>query len=142
MALPVVTQAYFTGLFAMNPQLVNTPAAVIEALGPVAQIYVSESVFPPINNGAVQLYAQALVMAHFITLDQLNGGGSLTTDKVGELSTSQVGLDATGSNFKMTSYGMRYLALGRTFNIPTMFVGGGRIGPIPPFSFPQQTWSR
>lgn len=142
MTLPVVTQAYFTGLFAMNPQLVNTPPAVIEALGPIAQIYVSESVFPPVNNGAVQLYAQALVMAHFITLDQLNGGGSLISDRVGELATAQVGLDSTGSNFKVTTYGMRYLALGRTFSYPAAYAGGGYPRPVQPFSFPQQTWSR
>jgi hypothetical protein len=132
--LPVVTSSYFNSLF---PELATTPAAVVDALAGIAPLYVGENVFP----APAVLYAQALVIAHLVKLDQLGGGGSLVSDRVGEISTSQAALPTDKGQFQTTTYGQRFLGLARMYRLPVMFAPGGGVR-VPPFGGFQDTWGR
>ncbi len=138
MALPVVQPSDFVSWF---PEFANYPqygSAYVTAMNPVAALFVSSFVFP----AQAQELAQALIIAHWAKLDQLNGGGALVTDKVGDVMTGQQPLKATFDDLGQTTYGLRFKNLARIFRIPTQFVGGGGMRPLQPFSFPQQTWTR
>lgn len=131
-----VTSAFFNSIF---PELVQSaPQALVDALAPVAQLQVSESVFPV----PAQAYAQALVVAHMIQLGNNGGSGSVTGDRVGDVSTSYAALPTDKGHWNLTSYGMRFLALARLFRLPTMYVGGGPAFEVPPFGGWQPTWGR
>jgi hypothetical protein len=117
------------------PELTGTPEPVVTALSDVALNYVSEGVFQRASQ-----YALALVVAHFVKLDQMAGGGSVTMDKVGDIQTQQAALP-TDVAMKMTSYGIRFLELARMNRFPTMASNQGNMN-LPPFSGPQDTWDR
>jgi hypothetical protein len=125
-----------TYLFSIFPELSAVPVAVINALNPVARFYVSASLF-----GDAAQYAMALIIAHFIKLDQLKGMGPTTSDRVGALATSFQALP-TEQAMGMTSYGLRFLEFARMISAPILADGAGSNMPMAqPFSGPQPTWA-
>ena len=128
----IVDPTYFQNVF---PELASTSAATIEALNGPACLYVSPNVFKESTQ-----YATALIIAHMLTLGSMRGGGPVTSDKIGDLTTSQAAL-STATAMQMTSYGMRFLELARMFSFPLLADNGGagRILP-PPFGGYQPTW--
>lgn len=133
--MQLVDSTYFNSVF---PELSTTPPALITALAPIAQLWVSQDVFPV----EAQLYAQALVLAHWVALQSRLGAGPVTEDRVGDVASSYAALPVDKGTFKMTTYGQRYLELGRLFKFPTSFVPGGALTGIPPFGGFQPTWDR
>ena len=135
-----VTLTYFQGLF---PELASAVTqGYLDAMNPVSQIYVDQAIFQSNVNGQPtdnSTYACALVIAHNLKLDEMRGGGSITMDKIGQLSTSQAALTGD-SQFDLTSYGKRFKQLARIM----MGVAGTYSRPrgsfVPPFSFPSPSW--
>lgn len=134
--MDLITWSIFSSFF---PEFANASAAVqaaVGALAPVAQVFVSAQVFPV----QTQDYAQSLVIAHFLQLGYWQGGGSVIGMTVGKVSQQQAAMPTDKTDFNMTSYGKRYLSLGRVFRTPVLFAGGGSY-QIPPYGNRQPTWS-
>lgn len=116
MTAPAVTKAYLASIF---PEFAGQDEAVVTALNAPAGFYVSDGF------GDQAQYAKALVIAHLLKLNELAGGGPVTSERVGALATTQASLD-TKNAWMMTSYGMLYRQLARAkgLGLP-MFVNPG-----------------
>lgn len=135
MSIPAVTKAYFASIF---PELASTPEAVVDALNPIGLNYVGEAIF---GSSDTAQYALALAIAYMVTLGGTKGGGPVTMDKIGELSTSYAAM-STDESMKMNTYGLRLLELGKMLTGGGFFVGGDPSGVNQqPFSGYQPTWT-
>jgi hypothetical protein len=139
----MITPVTLANFQAMFPELANSVTqAYLDAWSPLVAIYISEGVFKKTVNGAVQdvsTYASALLIAHFLKLDELKGGGAVTMDKIGQLSTQQAALEGP-SNLDITSYGKRFWQLTRIMvGVAGTWSNTNPI-PVPPNSFPSPSW--
>ena len=79
----------------------------INDLNETAELVVNEGVF-----GVMTRYARMLYIAHLLKLSLLQGSGSVTAEKVGDLSRSHAS-PAEGPILSMTSYGVELKKLQR-----------------------------
>lgn len=104
MANPVIELEDLVDLF---PEFANVDEDRVEALNPIADLYVSTNAF-----GDATGYAKTLVIAHLIKMgDNPNGGGLVTSTRVGDLArtySTPTGVDGT---WVLSSYGIQFEAL-------------------------------
>ena len=136
MALPTVDYTYLVSIF---PELTNIiPSAVVDALNPIGALWVSESVF---GNDTRAKYALALAIAHEFTLGQRNGGGPVTSDRIGDLATAYAALPVDKGHLQQTTYGQRLWQQIRIARPGGIVTNAGPVVGAPAFSGAQPTWT-
>lgn len=103
----------------LYPEFASVASARIVAVSDEARNYVSEGVF-----GDKAVHALSLYTAHLLALSDPERGGSrgaITSEKVGDLSTSYASPQVTTVNMDATTYGARFSKLARQVTGHGMF---------------------